>query len=78
MGHYELKSQVVKRTDKVSNDIGSGAKDIEGDFVGKNSALRAVERLNVSIGTMGVSAELVIEDFHIDQILFGPLNLSHN
>ena len=39
------------------------------------AALRALERRNLSLGTMGISAELVEGGFHIDQILFGPLDL---
>jgi hypothetical protein len=71
----KLESKMVEGPDQIADDIPSSTQRIKGNLIGMDSPLRALERLNLSLGAMGISAELVEGGFHIDQILFGPVNL---
>lgn len=74
----KLESKMVKSPYQVADAISSSTQRIKGNLIGVDSPVRALERLNLSLGAMGISAELVEGGFHIDQVLFGPLDLGAN
>lgn len=78
VSHDKLKREMVEGSDQVSDNVPSGAEDIEGNIVGVDAALLALKRLDLSIGSMGISQKLIKGDFHVDQVLFGPIDLGAN
>jgi len=75
MCHDELVGEVVKRPNQVADDIACGAQGVEGDVESVDKARRVLQGLDLSLSPRHISVELIKRDFHISQILFGPLDL---
>lgn len=73
--HNELVGEMVESSNQVADHVSSSTQSIEGDIVGRDKARRALERAYLSLSPRDISVELIEGDLHVDQILFGPLDL---
>lgn len=73
--NYELISEVIKSANEVPDDISSGTQCIEGNMINVVGTRRMFEGLDLAFSARGIAVKHIERDFHISQVLFGPLDL---
>jgi hypothetical protein len=69
---------MVQRPSKIMNNISSSRKGIKGDFIARELPWKSLSGLHIHIHARNVTVSTKNDEFHLSEILFGPLNLRPN
>ena len=76
--YRQLISEMIERTGKIVNHISSGGQRIERDVIKSVRPWRSLKGLHIHVDARDITVSTENNEFHLAEILFGPLNLRTN